>query len=110
MGPSPPPRTNQPSLLIFKRKSARLRPSAVAILRAARSSWSLSALFPVSEFFSAIEEGREPNASVAQVLSSYRVLDEVEAARARLAEAQSAWELTRSGYRAEDVARAKAAP
>ncbi len=30
------------------------------------------------EFFSAIAEGREPNASVAQVLSAYRVLDEVE--------------------------------
>ena len=30
------------------------------------------------EFFAAIREGREPNASVAQVLPCYRVLDELE--------------------------------
>jgi 2-hydroxy-4-carboxymuconate semialdehyde hemiacetal dehydrogenase len=30
------------------------------------------------EFFAAIEEGREPNSSVAEVLECYRVLDEVE--------------------------------
>ncbi|MEE8406240.1 MAG: Gfo/Idh/MocA family oxidoreductase [Acidimicrobiia bacterium] len=30
------------------------------------------------EFFSAISEGREPNASAAQVLSCYRVLDQIE--------------------------------
>ena len=30
------------------------------------------------EFFAAIKEGREPNASVAQVLPCYRVLDELE--------------------------------
>ena len=30
------------------------------------------------EFFAAIAEGREPNASVAQVFDCYRVLDEIE--------------------------------
>lgn len=30
------------------------------------------------EFFAAIREGREPNSSVAQVLSCYRVLDQLE--------------------------------
>jgi 2-hydroxy-4-carboxymuconate semialdehyde hemiacetal dehydrogenase len=30
------------------------------------------------EFFAAIREGREPNASVAQVLPCYRVLDQLE--------------------------------
>ena len=30
------------------------------------------------EFFAAIREGREPNASVAQVLPCYQVLDELE--------------------------------
>jgi len=30
------------------------------------------------EFFAAIDEGREPDASVARVLECYRVLDEVE--------------------------------
>ena len=30
------------------------------------------------EFFAAIREGREPNASVAQVLPCYRVLDDLE--------------------------------
>ncbi len=30
------------------------------------------------EFFAAIAEGREPNASVAQVLDCYRVLDRLE--------------------------------
>ena len=31
------------------------------------------------EFFAAIREGREPNASVAQVLPCYRTLDQIEA-------------------------------
>jgi 2-hydroxy-4-carboxymuconate semialdehyde hemiacetal dehydrogenase len=30
------------------------------------------------EFFAAIKEGREPNASVAQVLPAYRTLDRIE--------------------------------
>ena len=30
------------------------------------------------EFFAAIREGREPNASVAQVLPCYRALDQLE--------------------------------
>jgi 2-hydroxy-4-carboxymuconate semialdehyde hemiacetal dehydrogenase len=34
------------------------------------------------EFFAAIEEGREPNASVAQVLSCYEVLHRLEEALA----------------------------
>ena len=33
------------------------------------------------EFFAAIREGREPNASVAQVLPCYRVLDGLEKRR-----------------------------
>ncbi len=52
------------------------------------------------EFFAAIREGREPNASVQQVLPCYEVLDRLERQLAALADARARGDRTTTEFAA----------